>query len=368
MSGSLGGGTILNVFRNDAFTSVTLTEAVERNPYKPDGLGNLRLFEPKPIRTKALAVEQRQGRLVIIPTSARGAPPTERITEKRQARYFEAPRIATADTVYASELMDVREFGTESVMMQVQAEVARRLNGPTGLTSNIEYTWERHRLGAIQGLLLDADGTVLFNWFEEFGIDQPVEIGFNLAQANPPDGVLRTTCNQVVRGMTRAGQGAFTGRTKIVGLCGDDFWDFLVNHPDVTKTYYNWLQAAELRQGTAFRGTGDDANPFSANASMLTPMLFGDIYWINYRGSDDLVSVAIPSDRVKFFPQGGNDVFTVAWAPSDTAQWINKPGKPTYVLPIMDRDRQKWWRMEVESYPLHICTRPEVLFSGRAGA
>ena len=39
-------GTILNVFRGDAFTSVTLTEAVERNPYQPTGLGSLRLFEP----------------------------------------------------------------------------------------------------------------------------------------------------------------------------------------------------------------------------------------------------------------------------------------------------------------------------------
>jgi hypothetical protein len=232
----------------------------------------------------------------------------------------------------------------------------------------MEYTWERHRLSAVQGLLLDADGTVLFNWFAEFGIQQPEEIGFYLNQATPPDGALRTLCNQVVRMMARASQGAFTNRTKVIGLCGDAFWDQLVSHPDVTKTYYNWLQAAELRQGTAFRGNGGsaDANPMSADASMLTPMLFGDIYWINYRGSDDLTSIAIPPDKVKFFPQGSPGTFTVAWAPSDTAQWINRPGRPIYVIPIMDRDRQKWWRMEVESYPLHICTRPEVLFSGRA--
>jgi hypothetical protein len=366
MSGSVGGGTILNVFRNDAFTTVSLTEAVERNPFNPQGLGALKLFKPKPIRTKALAVEQRQGRLSIIPTSARGAPPTERETEKRQMRYFEAPRLATGDTVYASELMDVREFGTESVMMQVQAEVARRLSGPTGLTSNLEYTWERHRLAAVQGELLDADGTILFNWFNEFNIQQPEEIGFNLTAKT--SGALRPLCNGIVRGMSRSSQGAFTGGTKVIGLAGDAFWDQLITHPDVTLTYYNWVQAAELRKGSAFQGSGDDANPLSANSSILTPMLFGDIYWINYRGSDDMTSIAIQPDKVKFFPQGANDVFTVAWAPSDTAQWVNKPGKPTYIIPIMDRDRQKWWRMEVESYPLHICTRPEVLWSARMEA
>lgn len=357
--------TILNVFRGDAFTSVTLTEAVERHPYQPTGIGNLRIFEPKPIRTRALAVENRNGRLSIIPTSARGAPPTERVTEKREARYFECPRLATGDTIYAAELMDVREFGTESVMMQVQAEVARRLNGETGLTSNIEYTWEAHRLGAVQGVLLDADKSVIRNWFDEFGIDQPAEIGFNLTGQTA--GELRTTCNQTVRKMARASQGAFTNRTRVIGLCGDEFWDALVNHPDVTSTYINWAQAVELRQGMAFQGDGG-ANVLSDNASIITPMQFGDIHWINYRGSDDLTSIAIPPDKVKLFPKNAPGVFSVAWSPHANAQWMKTLGKPLYVIPVEDRDRQEWWRMEVYSYPLHICLRPEVLFSGRVGA
>lgn len=358
-------GTILNVFRQDAFTSVTLTQAVERNPYRPTGVGSLRIFEPKPIRTRALAVEQREGRLVIVPTSARGAPPTERKTEKRQARYFECPRLATADTVYAAELQGVREFGTEDTMMQVQAEVGRRLNGPVGLTSVIEYTMERHRLSAVNGQLIDADGSVLFDWFDEFNIARPAAIQFALTATNPADGALRTLCNQTVRKIARLSQGAFTGTTRVVGLCGDEFWDALVNHPDVTKTYYNWLQAAELRRGTAFAGD-PDANPLAASDSMLTPMLFGDISWINYRGSDDLTTVAIPSNECRLFPAGAPGIFSVAFAPHENARWVNTLGRPVYVIPIEDRDRQEWWRMEVYSYPLHICTRPEVLQTGHA--
>jgi hypothetical protein len=41
---------------------------------------------------------------------------------------------------------------------------------------------------------------------------------------------------------------------------------------------------------------------------------------------------------------------------------------PQYVLPIPDRDRRMWWKMEVYSYPLYLCVRPEVLLSGRAGS
>ena len=352
---------ILDVFDGDAFTSVSLTAAVERTPYLPTGLGTLRIFQPKPIMTKALAVEQREGRLVVIPTTERGGPVTERITEKRQARYFEAPRLAHGDTVKASELMGVREFGSETQMMSVQKEVGRRLNGSTGLLKSMEFTWERHRLSAVQGKLLDADGTVLFNWFNEFNIPQPGPVAFNLAAKT--SGSLRLTCNQMVRTMIRAARGAFGPGSRVIGLCGDLFWDNLVTHPDVTATYLNWVQAQELRKGMAFFGD-KGANPVSSNPGILSPMPFGDIEWVNYRGSDDLETIAIPPSQAIFFPEGADDVFTVAWAPHDNEEWLNTLGKPTYILPIKDRDRRAWWRMEAYSYPLHICTRPEVLASG----
>ncbi len=354
---------ILDVFDSDAFTSVSLTAAVERNPYLPTGLSTLRIFQPKPIRTKALAVEQREGRLIVIPTSDRGGPVAERVTEKRQARYFEVPRLAHGDTIKASELMGVREFGTESQMMSVQKEVGRRLSGPTGLLKSLEFTWERHRLSAVQGRLIDSDGTVIYDWFNEFNIARPAAVAFNLAAKT--SGALRITCNQLVRRMVRAAKGAFVPGARVIGLCGDEFWDLLVTHPDVTATYLNWVQAVELRKGMAFLGD-KGANPISANPGILSPMPFGDIEWINYRGSDDLATIAIPPNGAIFFPEGADDVFDVAWAPHDNEEWLDTLGKPTYVLPIKDRDRRAWWRMEVYSYPLHICKRPEVLMSGAA--
>ena len=230
----------LNVFRQDAFSTLELTTYVERLPFQPTGIGDLGIFNDNPIRTTALMVEQRQGKLVIIPTSARGAPATERTTEKRQARYFDVPRLRTGDTLYAHELQNIRAFGQQSELMQVQDEVTRRLAGPTGLMKNIEYTMELHRLGAIQGVLLDSDGSVLYNWFNEFSVAQPTEIGFDLTRtlpANQVDGSLRIKCNGVVRQISRAAQGAFMPDTAIYGACGDAFWDDLITHPDVLKTY-----------------------------------------------------------------------------------------------------------------------------------
>lgn len=340
----------LNIFKNDVFSTIDMTTAIDKAPYQPEGLGSLNIFDDKPIRTTALAVEQRQGKLVIIPISDRGEEGTQRVTEKRQARYFECPRLMHSDTIYAQELQNIRAFGTDSELMQVQEEVGRRLNGPTGLTKSIEYTWEYHRLAAVQGLLLDADGTVVYNFFNEFGITQPTEIAFNLSAGTANS--MRPLINGIARQMARKAQGAFTANTKVYALCGDAFYDALVNHPDVIRTFLNWSAAADLR--------GTQGGAFDA-------FYFGGIYWVNYRGSDDNSTIKIPDDKAKFFPVGAPGVFQRALAPGESFEWVNTPGKPMYVIPIFDRDRNVWWKMEVYSYPLHICTRPEVLFSARAG-
>lgn len=341
----------LDVFKQDPFTTIQLTAAVERVPFQPLGLGELNIFDPFPIRTKALMVEERTGRLTLLQTSPRGGPLAQRTTENRKMRYLQCPRIAEEDTISADELQSIRAFGSESELMMVQAEVARRLNGPTGLLRNVEYTWENMRLGAIQGILLDADGSTIYNFFDEFQIVAPTEVGFDLSAASPAEGALRVKCNGVVRGMARAAQGAFTASTSIYALCGDGFWDAFVNHPDVVKTFYNWQAAADLRAGQAFQA-----------------FRFGGIDWFNYRGSDDATTIAVPTDKCKFFPVGAPGVFQTAYAPGETFDWVNTPGKPQYVIPINDKDRNAWWKMEVYSYPLFVCTRPEVLYSGRRTA
>ena len=344
--------TSLDIFHQDPFTSIQLTAAVEKYPYLPVGLGELNIFDEEPVRTKALAVEQRQGKLTLVPMSARGQPGLPRVSEVRSARYFDIPRLMHEDTIRADEIQSIRAFGQESEMLQVQTEVARRLSGPTGITKSIEFTWEYHRLAAIQGLLLDADGSVKFNWFNEFGITQAAEIGFNLpAGATTVTGTLRPLCNQIVRNMSRLSQGAFLPSTEVYALCGDTFWDQLTNHSDVKQTYINWAAAAELRKGNAFEA-----------------MRFGGINWFNYRGSDDTTTIAVPPDKCKFFPVGAPGVFRRGLAPYESFDFVNTLGKPMYVQPIIDRDRNAWWKMEVYSYPLHICTRPEVLLSGRSEA
>ncbi|MCW5648355.1 MAG: major capsid protein [Ramlibacter sp.] len=337
----------MDIFKSKPFQMVDLSAAVQRAPYRPRMLGMLNLFTPKRVRTTVVSVERKGGTLSLIQTSERGAPLAEGEREKRDIRDFRTVRIAKGHTLHASEIQNIRAFGSDSELQSVQNEVAQILNGETGLRASVELTHENMRLGAIQGIVTDADGGVLFNWFTAFGISQPSEIDFDLDNASPESGIVRTKCNEVIRAMKRASEGAWIdGSTRAMALCGDAFFDALTGHSEVRQTYLNQAEASELRNnvGQAF--------------SSLT---YGGITFTNYRGTDDNSTVAVGTDKCKFFPVDAPGAFQVGYSPAEFLPFVNTPGQDVYALIVPDKDREAWVRPEVYSYPLYMCTRPGML-------
>lgn len=329
----------MDIFSGNAFRMTTLTAALNRAPYMPTFLGSQNLFEPKPVRTVSIAIEQKNGVLSVIQTSERGAPLDQAAVEKRDIRDFRTVRIAKGDTLHAYEIEGIRAFGTESELAQVQAEVAERLNN---LNRDVELTFERMRLGAIQGTVLDADNSVIRNWYTEWNISQPAELDFELDNA---DTDVRGKCSQVIRAVARAAAGAWVdGVTRVHALAGDEFFDSLIAHPHVRDTWLNQVAAAELRGEAAF-GSLD----------------FGGIVFHNYRGTDDNSTVAVPSTQCKFYPVRAPGVFQVAQSPAETFDFVNTPGQRVYAMLVADKDRNAWVKPEVYAYPLFICTRPGML-------
>jgi hypothetical protein len=332
----------LDVFRQNAFSAIELTEAINRRPYLPGFLGALGIFEPEPVRTITVAIEKVENRLAVIQTSPRGAPIEQRQNDKRDIRDFRTVRLAKGDTLYAHEIQDIRAFGSQSEMMQLQAEVARRLSS---LQDDMLLTHERMMLGAVQGKVLDADGSVIRNWFTEWGISEPAEVDFELDDAATD---VRKKCQGVTRAIARASGGAFTTTTRVHALCSDEFYDALIGHPKVRETYLNWTAAADLRENTAF-----ESFPFAG------------IVFHNYRGTDDNTTVAVAANKAQFFPVGAPGIFKVAYSPAETFDFVNTPGLPWYAMIVPDKDRNAFVQPEIYSYPLHICTHPAVLRKGK---
>jgi hypothetical protein len=330
----------MNVFTQDAFSAMQMTAAVDKLDYVPGLLGSMNAFQPVPVTTEDVFIEERENASALIQTSERGAPPKRKGGEKRKVTPVRNTRIATADRITADQVQGIRAFGAESELQMVTNEVARR---QLLLRRDIELTMENMRLGAVQGIVTDADGSILFNWPTLLNQTIPAEIDFDLDAATPASGVVRKKCNEVVRSVLRGLKGLGGGQVQVVGFAGDAFWDDLTAHKEVRETYLGQQEAADLRRGNAFE-------TFS----------YGNITFVNYRGTDDGSTVAIGADKCKFFPLGAG-IFQVAYSPAETFDFVNTPGQALYSWPIIDRDRNAFVDIEMYSYPLHVCTMPQAL-------
>lgn len=336
----------IDIFNDNAFGLVELSAALKDMEYQPNWLGSQGIFTQKSVRTEDVWIERKGETLQLVPTTPRGAALPQLTKGPRTGKAFKGLRVAKGDRLNASEIAGIRAYGSESEFEQVQSETADRMQR---IRNDIDLTHENMRLGAVQGIVLDSDGTTeLFNWFTEWGIAQPAEMTFNFADL--VDGKLRKKTTEIARAMKRAAKGAWNANTRIIALCGDEFYDALISNAEVRTTYLNTQQAAELR-GTI----GGEWETFD----------FGRITWVNYQGTDDNSSVAIGSTKVKFFPANAPDAFLRVNSPGEFFDTINQPGQEYYAMTIPDKDRQAWVDIEVYSYPLYVATRPGMLLRGK---
>lgn len=336
----------MNIFDNDAFTMMNMTMAIQKAPSVPTFLGGLGLFEEEGVDTSIIGIEQVGTTLKLIPTSARGSQIPMGENDKRKMINFNIPRVAKGDKLQAAEIERVRAFGSTTELENMIKKLAQKQKK---LLTEHAMTMEYHRLGAIQGKLLDADGSVITNSFTAFGVAEPAEIDFDLDAANPTEGDLLKKMAAAKRAAIRAlGDAYLPGMTELLWLCGDTFYDQFTTHVDVRSTYKNWEAAQALR----------DAKVFST-------FRFGEMSWHNYQGTDDNSTVAIAPTKARLVIRNAPGFYRRWNGPGETFETVNTDGLPIYAMLVRDNDRNMWVQPEIYSYPFHLCTRPEALLSGR---
>lgn len=335
--------TLAGIFNTDEFSMQTLTASINELPYVPNVLGRLGIFSENGVATVTVSIEKRGMALAILPTKPRGAPPTPMTNDKRKSVTLEVPHIPAIDSLRPDEIQNVRSFGSNSQLEGVAEVRDQKL---LKMKNSLDLTLEYHRLGAVQGLVLDADGSTLFDLFDKFDISQPAEHDFNLdaAWTAAAGGVVKPQITAIYREIRDALAGQpFTG---VIGLCGDEFFDKLANHPEVRQTYMNQVAANALRE---------NPDPFES-------FMYGSVLFVNYRGFGDC---AIRTDACQFVPTGVPDLFMTRFAPAPWFSAVNTIGLPMYVMATLDPSGEKEITLEAQSNPINICSRPQVLFRGK---
>ena len=323
----------LGVFTDDKFSLVELTAAINEAPALPSRLAGMGLFEEEGILTTAFAVEKDSDTLALIPNTSRSGIPSATGGSAGQVKTFGTTHLPTQDTITADQIQNLRVFGQASEAQTMRAFVDKRL---AKMRRRLDATIEYQRIGAIKGLVLDADGvTEISNLFTEFGLtQQTAAISLNLATADIRGQML----NALELSENALGSEPNSG---FHCLCGRDFFRALIAHPKVEKAYELYEYGVFMRN--------DPRNGFT----------LGGVTFEEYRGAIGGVPF-IAAGEAYLFPTGVDAMFISRFAPANYTETANTIGLPVYAK-TEPTPLGKGMLVEAQSNPLSICSRPRAV-------
>jgi hypothetical protein len=338
---------LLDIFNNNAFGVIALTDAVNKLRFVPGLLGKMGLFTETSISVTTATIEDRQGVLALVPPTPRGGPGLAIDKFKRHLFAIPVPHFEVNDSVMAEEVQNLRPFGQSTGLMSVQTMLSQRLQQHS---QSMEATLEYSRVGAVKGVITYADGSTL-DLFATFGVTQLPPILFDLSNATPVPGAVRQKCATSIRNIAVQLDGVpFSG---VYAICGDTFFDNLIMNTEVRASFLNQIQAAELRTGYVHGGMS------------YGRFEFGGIVWENYRGSVG-GQLFVDTDKCHIMPLVPG-LFRTVYSPADYIETVNTLGQRMYAKQFV-MPNGKGIHLDTQTNGLCYCTRPNVLQVGHMGA
>ena len=326
------------IFNDDAFSLSSLTAAINEQAYVPGRISELGMFNEEGITHTTIQIERDGDTLALVASSSRGSPAAVVTGSRRNLIPFNTVHLPQRAAILADEIQNLRAFGQETEMEALQTVVNRRL---AKMRLQLDATHEFHRIGAIKGKILDADGTsVVVDLMDRFGIRQQV-LAYGL---DDPKTEIRNRNQDVLEAVEDAlGNTPFSG---VRVVCGRNFWRELLVLPTVKETFLNTTMAAALR--------GDPRGSLELDG-LVFERYRGRVGGVGFIGDDEAYAV----------PEGVPDLFISRFAPGDYMEAVNTTGLPYYakqeIMPF-----NKGVEIEAQSNPIHLCTRPKAVIRLKA--
>ena len=322
----------------DTFTASEMTDAVNKLPLVP--LRYSGMFEEKGVRTTSVGLELKEGKITLISDQQRGEEP-ENLGgrgSKRKVTLLSCTHLPQSDTLSPEDLQDVRAFGSTELVSP-----ATTVNDKMAvLKRNLEMTREFHRLGAIKGVVIDADGsTVLHNIFNTFGVTQKkFDVTFPATAPEDENPILAAIMNAKRKAESAMGGNPFDRFETVVG---SNFYDMLTGHSLVRKYFEDWLARKQDFGDNDYRKRG---------------FTYGGVTF--YEASEVVGGRKLVDDAKGHLYPVGPGIYKTYNAPADWIETVNTIGLPFYAR--MDpKPRGRGFDLEVQGNPLTLCLFPEAL-------
>ncbi len=330
-------GLLQDVFNQDPFSAVTLTDEVNKMPFVPDFIGSLNLFEEQGVSTVLIQVQESQGTIGLVQTAPRCAPGEHHVPSKRTARTFSIPHLPKEDFIQVCELEGILAGRSDALTLQsLQSVVSQRM---AAMSASLDATEEWHMLGAINGLILDADGSVIYDLYSEFGVTALPTVQLDFAALI--NGNLKQKLSQTMREQSKELQSA-TARRYVL-LAGDDLYDGFVKSAETQRAYDRWQDGQHLRDG------GLAYESFS----------YAGIEIVNYRAYVNGQDFIAP-EKGRLIPIGVPGLFRKYYAPADRMSYLATMGLPRYAFTYPD-ERDRYVELHQQMNVLCLNTQPRAV-------
>lgn len=317
----------------EGYSLKQLTQAINVLPNMYSRTTQLGLFQWRPATSNLISIEMREGVLALVPTTPWGGVAPKSKPGKRNVRGFMVPHMPLEDVVLAAEVMGVRAFGTDNQAEAVNTKVNDKLQV---MKNKIDMTLEWRRFNALKGFVLDADGSIIEDYFAAFGVTKKV-ISLGLGNANTD---VRAKCMEVLRHIEDNAQGALVSGVR--AMVSPELFDALTGHAKVQAVYQGWAEAVNKLGGDIRSG-----------------FVFGGITFEEYRATVDGQRF-IDEGKGHAFPMGTTDLFSDFGAPADFNETVNTLALPYYARQ-QNKDFNRGIDLHAQSNILPLVNRPSML-------
>ena len=321
------------------FNVTELSAAISNLPTRIGNPSDAELFRNIPGTTNVFSMEFYEESGILVPTTEWGGVAPKNSSGKRTAKSWTIPHMPLEDVVKAADVIGVRAFGSTAAET-VQGKVLDKLQA---MKNKIDATLAYRRSKAKQGIIVDADGSTILNYFTEFGIAEQV-VYFDLGTATTN---IAAKCQDVIDQIEDGlGQEVYSSIEVEVDRA---FYDALTAHKNVREVFLGW-SAAELKLGRP-------------NTSGFE---FGGLKFIVNRqkvGATPLVAASTGHA----YPRGTQDVFLNGLAPADFNETVNTLALPYYAKQA-GKQFDRGFDLHVQSNQLPIVAKPKALVKVSAAA
>ncbi|NRA22797.1 MAG: major capsid protein [Oceanospirillaceae bacterium] len=311
----------------DLFEVTKLTAAMNALPEQITLTSNLKLFKAKPIKTTGVKIRLVNQRLELVPNTPRKGDPVPASKRDSKTVILEATHLPLSDVLLPDDIQNLGTFGTEGKFVQMVTVINECIGD---MKDQLVLTREHLRIGALSGVVMDADGTtIIADLYELFKIiKKPV---YKMTADAIDDG-------RAIHNIMKKGLGG-TYMRGAIALCTTEFFNAFLAKPDNKKAYIEQSKKRDTMR------------------DLVNEVTIGGVRYIEYN-----VSVGdyqfIKAGKARAFPLA--NVYLEAMAPANYNEAVNTLGKAFYAK-AEARGMGKGYDIEAQANPFPFCNAPGAL-------